>query len=102
MDRIEAGDLAGLAGELLRAADLAGCKRLPDPGDESLRTAVHVGQGAGWLWIANPTDQDRTARLDLPDAGRLIDHWRNQEYSVDGCVELPMPAWSIRPLEVRP
>jgi len=102
LDLCEAADRAGLRRVLCSLAALAECVREPDPGDQALLSAVHVDATSGSLWIANPTDTARLARLSLPEAGLLEDRFSRERFEGDGSFEIPMPAWSVRPLQVLP
>jgi len=81
---------------------LAGCRPLPDPGDDRLDVAWHEADGVEYLWLANPTRDEREARLKLPGVRALEDLW-SEEGFVFGKppVAIPMERYTIRPLRVR-
>ena len=82
---------------------LAGCRPLPDPGDVALDVAWHAGRDehAGCLWLANPTRDERQARLRLPGVRSLEDLWSEENYVGAAPLQIPMPPFTIRPMRVR-
>ncbi len=98
LDR-DQGELAGLLAEV--AAE-AGCTLQPDPHDAELMTSIHVDETNGTLWIANPRDEPRVARLSLPDVGALRDRFTGERFGGDETFSIEVKAWAVRPLEVLP
>ena len=89
-------ELAKLFGAVSRLAD---CRPLADPGDDALDSAWHPGD-PDFLWLANPTGEERSAKLRLKDAVKLTDRWSGEVFQGPGQFSLPMPPYTIRPLEV--
>ena len=94
-----AEDDAGLAKLLGAVSRLAECRMLPDPGDAELDTAEHPGE-PGFLWLANPTGEERRAELRLKDAAVLTDRWSGEVFQGPEPFGIPMPPYTVRPLEV--
>ncbi len=95
----QAKDPQSLARLLGAAGGLAGCQILPEPGDSRLDTAWHPGE-PDLLWLANPTAEERTAKLAFEEAARLTDLFREESFQPEGGFNLPMPPHCVRPLEV--
>ncbi|MBN2498438.1 MAG: beta-galactosidase [Deltaproteobacteria bacterium] len=95
-----------LESDLREAGRRAGCRLLPDPADESLETALHVEKHTGrlFVWIANPTAQERQAEISVPLGRRFLDIWRVRatERGDDGHLATSLPPYSVRVFEVLP
>ena len=102
LKQVERQALPALAADLLLCAQEADCSPVPDPRDAYIEAAVHLDAGTGWLWLANPTERHRRARLDLRDVGALVDGFSAERFEADPEFLVPMPAWSVRPLEILP
>jgi hypothetical protein len=80
---------------------------LPRPDDPSIEVRwqaapeVPFGAGPGVLWLVNPGPGERTARLELPRGARAWDLWRQAEHAGAG-LEIGLPPFALRPLEVLP
>jgi beta-galactosidase len=94
-----AEDSAGLAKLLSAVSRLAKCGKNADPGDPEIDSAEHPGE-PGFLWLANPTGRERSATLKLKDVAVLTDRWSGEAFRGPEQFRIPMPAHSVRPLEV--
>jgi len=94
-----AQDGAGLTKLLGAVSRLADCRTLPDPGDPAIDTAEHSGE-PGFLWVVNPTGEERQAELQLKEAAALTDRWSGEVFKGPDRFNLPIPPYTVRPLEV--
>jgi beta-galactosidase len=92
-------DDTGLAKLLSAVSRLAKCRTLVDPQDPEIDSAEHPGN-PGFVWLANPTGDERTAELKLKDAAKLTDRWSGEVFKGPERFSLPMPPHTVRPLEV--
>jgi beta-galactosidase len=78
---------------------MAGCETLPDPADPGIDVAVHRGT-RDFIWLANPSDQERFAAITRGETGHLTDRWTGEVFKGQRIFSIPMPPFSVRPLEV--
>jgi len=85
---------------LLRIAELAGISRDYTADDPDLDTVLHQDQKTRVLFVANPTDHPKVALVKLRGAEALTDAESGERWEGRGEVEVPMPAYTVRILEV--
>lgn len=83
--------------------NLAGCRPLPDPGDDALDVAWHEGAGVSYLWLVNPTADAREAVIELPGAPPLEDVWTGESFvAATAPLRVPLGPYTIRAMQVGP
>jgi len=78
---------------------LAGCQAYPDPADPEIDVSLHTG-ASEYLWLANPTKEERFAAIADSGIGSLKDQWRQEVFTGKRVFSVPMPPYSVRPLQV--
>lgn len=89
-------DTSRLLAAIAEAVDLPRPFSADDP---LIETVLHADEKSAVLFVANPTAEDRTARLQTDGRG-LVDV-RTEEEFAGGAVEISLPAYTVRIFEVR-
>jgi beta-galactosidase len=85
---------------LRRIAELAGLNWDYTAEDPDLDTVLHEDAQTRVLFVANPTDQPKLGLIKLRGAETLTDVQTAEQWQGQGEVEIPMPAYTVRILEV--